>query len=248
METLSGAQLSFCAAVFVAAYAVRGGTGFGGGAFAVPLLAFTLPVPIAVSVVALLNIANSMGMVRRDWRKIVWPELKRLLPYTLVGIAAGLYLLAVIDEGPLRHALGVFLIVYSTYALITAGSSPGVSARWRAALAAGTGSVGGFIGVIFGGASGAVYAIYLNVLKLDKDAFRVTVTTVILIGLFARIAGYASLGFYGVSAWIVLAAAVPGMIVGSWLGDRLVRRFDQKQFGRFVAATLMASGVALLLK
>jgi uncharacterized membrane protein YfcA len=46
----------------------------------------------------------------------------------------------------------------------------------------------------------------------------------------------------------MLAAAIPTMFLGAWLGDRLVRRLDQKKFGRFVGAVLLVSGLALVLR
>lgn len=42
MEALGPAQLVFCALVVMAAFAVRGTTGFGGNAIAVPLLTLVL--------------------------------------------------------------------------------------------------------------------------------------------------------------------------------------------------------------
>jgi uncharacterized membrane protein YfcA len=233
--------------VLTAAFTVRGGTGFGAATIAVPMLAFVLPIAIAVSVVAVLTALNSVGMVRRDWRKIDWQELRRLLPYTLAGIGAGLYLMATLDEKSLRHALGAFLVVYSLYAMC-AGDHRTLPVRWHTPLAATTGATGGFCGALFGGAAGPIYAIYLNVLELDKDAFRVTITAVILVGLCARITGYAGLGFYGPTALLLVAAAMPMMMFGSWLGDRVLQRLDQKKFGRFVGCLLLASGVTYLLK
>jgi uncharacterized protein len=248
MEALSPLHIGFCALVLTAAFTVRGGTGFGSATIAVPMLAFVMPIGAAVAVVAALNIINSLGMVKRDWRKIAWPQLKRLLPYTMAGIAAGLYLMAILDDSVLRHALGLFLIAYSIYALAWGSSKSEVSERWHTPLAATTGTIGGFFGALFGGATGPIYAIYLNVLKLDKEAFRVTVTTVILIGLFARISGYAGLGFYDGAVLVMLLAAFPTMFLGAWLGDRVVQRLDQKKFGRFVGCTLLVSGVALVIK
>jgi uncharacterized membrane protein YfcA len=147
----------------------------------------------------------------------------------------------------LRHGLGAFLVVYSLYAML-ARQRKTVPLRWHAPLAATTGAMGGFCGTLFGGATGPIYAIYLNVLELDKEAFRVTITAVILIGLFARITGYAGLGFYGSSTAFLVLGAVPLMMAGSWLGERMLQRFDQKKFGRCVGCLLLASGVTYLLK
>jgi uncharacterized membrane protein YfcA len=61
-------------------------------------------------------------------------------------------------------------------------------------------------------------------------------------------AGYASYGFYGGSTITLLAVGLPLVIVGSWLGDRLVRGFSAQTFGWLVGGLVLLSGVALLLK
>jgi uncharacterized protein len=246
MATLTFYQTLFCVFVLIGAFAVRGGTGFGAATVAVPLLALAVPVAIAVPVIAVLNVVNSAGMIRRDWRRIAWPVLLRLTPYTLLGIAVGLYVMSSIDEASLSRALGIFLLVYAPYAMWTAGRPLDLSPRWRTPLAVTAGTVGGFIGALFGGATGVIYAAYLNLLRLEKDVFRVTVTTIIVVGLLARTGGYAGLGLYDQTALFLLAAALPLMVLGSWLGDRVVQRFNEKKFGQLVGGVLLITGAALV--
>jgi uncharacterized membrane protein YfcA len=41
---------------------------------------------------------------------------------------------------------------------------------------------------------------------------------------------------------------LPLVVIGSWLGDRVIRRVDPYIFGRLVGGLIMLSGVALLVK
>ncbi|MCW5604976.1 MAG: sulfite exporter TauE/SafE family protein [Burkholderiales bacterium] len=248
MEALGTPQLVFCALVVMLAFAVRGGAGFGGGAIAVPLLALVLPLQVVVSAVAVLNMLSSVGHGVRDWRGIVWREILRLIPYTLLGVGIGLYLLAKLDPKPLSRALGIFVVLYALYSMTVAGRALAVSARWRGWLCAATGTSAGFIGTLFGGAAGPLYVVYLNALKFDRDAFRVTITTIMLFQGLARITGYAGLGFYNAATLTLLAAALPVMLIGSWFGMRIVQRFDQARFSFAVGCVLMVSGFALIFK
>lgn len=243
---VSTTYILFCAAALMVAFGVRGGTGFGGATLAVPALAFALPTAMAVSIVAVLSTVNSIDIVRRDWRNIDWSELRRLLPYTLAGIATGLYFMSSLDDRALRQALGIFLIIYSGYTLLRGGAMTVVSDRWCRPLAATTGTIGGFLGALFGAAAGSIYAIYLNVRQLDKRVFRVTITSIMLIGLLVRVGGYAELGFYGLLPLLVIAAGLPMMFLGSWLGDRLTDKLNTKNFGRVIGAVVLCSGVGLL--
>ena len=85
-------------------------------------------------------------------------------------------------------------------------------------------------------------------LRMERIALRVTMSAVVLIGGFARLAGNASYGFYKGSTIMLLAIGLPLVIVGSWLGDRLARWLSIRTFSRVVGVLVLLSGVALLLK
>jgi uncharacterized membrane protein YfcA len=83
---------------------------------------------------------------------------------------------------------------------------------------------------------------------MNKEVFRVTMSTVMLVSVAARITGYASFGFYGRSTMTLLALGLPLVFVGSWLGERLAQRLDPQRFGSLVGGLVFLSGVALLLR
>ena len=153
-----------------------------------------------------------------------------------------------LDEHALRRGLGVFLILYSLYTLATAKACRVFPARWRGALAAGAGIAGGLLGTLFGAGVGPIYVVYFNSLRLEREIFRVTMSTVVLLGGAARIVGYASFGFYETSSLALIAIGLPLVVVGSWLGDRVVRRLDPHLFSWLIGGLILLSGVGLLLK
>lgn len=248
MASLSAFGLAFYVLVMTGAFAVRSAAGFGAVLVAVPMLAFVMPVSMAVSVTTVLTATASMSQMRRDWQKIAWRQVLLISFYTVIGIAIGFYFISILDEHALRRGLGVFLMIYSVYAVWTANTPMILPARWHDALAAGAGVAGGLVGALFGGGVGPIYVVYFNTLRLDRYVFRVTMSTVTLLGGAARIAGYASFGFYGHTAFKLIAAGLPLVLVGSWLGDRLVRRLDPRTFCRFVGGLIFLSGAALVLK
>jgi uncharacterized membrane protein YfcA len=248
MGSLSFFGLAFYALVLIGAFAVRSAAGFGAVLIAVPMLAFVLPVPTAVSVATALTAVTSVRHVHRDWRLIAWRQFAFISLYTIIGIGLGFYFLKILDEHTLRRGLGVFLILYSVYVFCTGGVSPALPARWHGALAACTGIAGGFLGALFGGGVGPIYVIYFNILRLEREVFRVTMTTAMLVGGTARIAGYASFGFYGGPTLALLAFGLPLVGIGSWVGDRLVHSLDPRLFSFFVGGLVLLSGAALLLR
>ena len=106
----------------------------------------------------------------------------------------------------------------------------------------------GLVGTLFGGAAGPLYAIYLNALQLDKERFRVTITTILMVQALLRIGGYLTLGFYDQPTLIMLAAALPLVWIGARIGERVAMRIRQHTFNAVVGALLMLSGALLLFK
>src|SRR5579864_7704382 len=98
MASLSSLDLAFYVLVLIGAFAVRSAAGFGAGLIAVPMLAFVLPVPTALSVATALTTLTSVQQVSRDWRHVVWRQFAILVFYTIVGIGLGLYFKKLLDE------------------------------------------------------------------------------------------------------------------------------------------------------
>ena len=248
METLGPLELAFAALVLVTAYAVRGTAGFGGQTLAVPLIVLVLPLPTVLSTVAVLTAISSIGHWMRDWGRIDWREIARLLPYSLAGVLAGLYVLHQVDVRTLTRILGVFIILYAIFVLVTATRPLRIAGRYLGAARAVFGALAGAASAAFGAGSGPLYAIYFNQLRMERDVFRVTITTILAFQAFLRIAGYAQLGFYDLNVLLLVAAGVPTVIIGARIGNWLAGRLEQHWFDRGIGALLLVSGVALLFK
>jgi len=248
VSSLSLFGLAFYMLVMTGAFAVRSAAGFGAVLIAMPMLAFVLPVSTAVSVTTALTAITSVQHVGRHWHRVAWGHFAIISFYSAIGIGVGFYFINLLNEEALRRSLGLFLIVFALYALATAKVSPVLPASWRRALAAGTGVAGGILGTLFGAGVGPIYVIYFNTLRMEREIFRVTMAMVVLLGGAARIAGYARLGFYEGSSITLIAIGLPLVVVGSWLGERVIRRLDPVRFCWLVGGLVLLSGIALLVK
>lgn len=246
--SLSFSGLAFYMLVMTGAFTVRSAAGFGAVLIAMPMLAFVLPISTAVSVTTALTAMTSVHQVSRHWRRVAWPHFAVMAFYSAIGIGLGFYFITMLDEHTMRRGLGVFLILYSLYAMATAGAPPVLPARWRRALAVCTGISGGLLGTLFGAGVGPIYVVYFNTLRMEREIFRVTMATVVLLGGAARIAGYARLGLYEGSSAELIAIGLPLVILGSWLGDKVISKLDPRKFGWLVGVLIFLSGVALLVK
>lgn len=242
---LSAVALAWSAAVIFGAFIVRGMSGFGAGLVATPLLSFVMPVHVAVPMCGLLVFCLFVFLFIRDWREVVWRELKLLAAPTLLGVAAGLLLFKSLDNRWLLMLLGTFLIIYATYMLLVhAFGMPGFrcSERWAFPLGLG----GSFIDTLFGGGGGTLVVIYMHARGFAGMAFRATLAVLWFIEMVARIGGYAWAGYYTSSTLALVGLLLPMMAVGNWVGERIGDRISQRTFARVLAVLLLASGVAML--
>ena len=153
----------YSAAVVFVAYLVRGVAGFGSGLIAVPLLTLISPVTAVVPVVVSLDYIASASQSVRNLDDIAWREQVVLLPFMLIGILGGLYLLTVVPTWVLAKTLGVFVIAFGIYQLL-----PLRPARGSRIAATYCGILGGLLGTLFG-TGGPFYAIYLNLRAARSD-------------------------------------------------------------------------------
>ena len=238
-------QLAWCALVIVAAYTLRGATGFGAGVVAIPLLVLVLPLRAVIPVITTLGILASFGQTVREFRHVEWRGVRGLLVPTLLGAGAGLWLFQALHPEMLRDALALFIIGYAVWSVAPRKARLRAPRVWLAPLA---GAGGGLVSTLFGGMAGPIFVIYLNALNLDKTRFRATMSAILFLLALLRAAGYGSLGFYDARVFALLGLLVPVMALGMVFGEHVHHGIDETLFKRVVALLLVASGIGLLLK
>jgi uncharacterized protein len=247
MPGLDAFQLAWIAGSVFTAFVVRGISGFGAGMIAVPLLAFVIPLQLAVPLCSLLVFVLFVILVIRDRREIVWGELRLLLPPTIAGALAGLWLFAVLDNRMLVLMLGGFLVLYSIYMLaVGVLGLPQLRCSQRWALP--VGFLGAFFDTLFGGGGGTLVVIYINARGIGRAGFRATVAALWFAEMVARIGGYAWAGFYDRGTVLLFVLLLPLMWIATIVGEKLGNRVNSETFSRLLALMLLASGTSLLLK
>ncbi len=232
----------YAAMVLFIAYLVRGVAGFGSGLISVPLLALRFPVTVVVPLVVFLDYIGSASQGLSNRQHIAWREQLPLIPFTLLGVGAGLFLLKVITAPVITKALGAFVIIYAVYQLL-----PLPVLQGSRLLVGPFGFLGGFIGTLFG-TGGPFYVIYFGLRQMERSVFRATFALNFLIDGAIRLTAYASVGFFHPQVLLSLLAALPVVAVALFLGGRIQTGFAQTDFQRFISVLLLGSGIVLLLK
>ena len=247
MSNLSALELAYCAVVTLLAYALRGSTGFG-GAVGMPLLALVLPIKILIPVWTLLGFASSVAILGRDRQHVARRDFMAFLPWCLVGIAIGLYLFKTLDARNLARGLGVLVLIYASYSL---WATPRPAPRWHwlpRAIGPAAAMLSGAVGALFGTMASIFFVMYLDARALVKDEFRATLSAMLLTLSLVRGIGYYAVGEFTRDAWITFAAALPLMLIGVYIGDRIQVNLSERTFRRIVCITLFLCGIPLLLK
>lgn len=236
------AALLYAGAVLFVAYLVRGIAGFGSGLVAVPLLALRFPVTVVVPLVVVLDYIGSASQGVKNRAHIVWQDQLPLMPFSLLGVAGGSFLLSTMSKPGLGKALGGFVLLYAIYQLL-----PLPALHGSRLFAIPCGLLGGLIGTLFG-TGGPLYAMYFNLRHMAKDTFRATFASNFLIDGAVRLTAYASAGLLHGTLLISLLAALPVAGAGLYVGGRVHTGCSQETFKRLISILLLGSGMALLLK
>lgn len=247
MLDLSPLELAWCALVLLAAYGLRGSTGFG-GSVGMPLLALVVPIKILVPAWTLLGFVSSVAILGKDRRHVDVRKVLVFIPWCALGVVVGLYFFTTLDSRTLLRALGVMVLGYAGYYFWTtlrADASGAASPRWLSPVAA---WLAGVVGALFGAMATVFFAMYLDVKSMAKTAFRATVSAMLLVLCIGRGVGYWAAGEFTRDVWVAFAAALPLMFLGIWIGDRVHVRLSELAFKRVVCAVLVICGIPLLLR
>jgi uncharacterized protein len=228
------------------AYSARGASGFG-AAVALPLLGLVLPLKLLVPAWTLIAAVAGTALMGSDRHKVLWWEIGKLVPGTLIGVALGLMVFTRLSSDTLAIWIGGFVLAYGAYSLwATFGAAKPYLPPRTAALIGGI--LGGATGTVVGTFGSTFYAIYFDAIKLGKDHYRATMTAILLTLSLARGTGYFVVGEFTRDVLIVAAMLMPPMFVGIFVGNRIHHGMSETVFRRTVACALIVSGLALLLK
>lgn len=228
--------------VFVATL-VRSTFGFGESLVAVPLLIFFIPIEIAVPLSVLLSSFIAAIVIVQDRKKIHFYSAKWLILFALLGIPIGLLLLLYGNENGVKASLGLLIILYAAYSLLSKNTFR-LKTDHKAWLFA-----CGFLSGIFGGAyglNGPPLVIYGNLQQWTATHFRATLQAYFLpASLIAMLAyWYNDLWTSKVTYYFLISipVAIPAIFIGRYFN----RRLKDQTFLKYVYIGLIGIGTLLL--
>ena len=240
--------MSTAASVFLFLGALAGGFVFGLAGFGTALMAlgiwlYVLPPSIAVPLVLICSVVGQTSTLPSMWRTfdltLFWP----FLIGGLAGMPLGTMLIAHADPQIYKLSIGVLLLVFPI-ALYFQRTPTAFSFGGRPADAA-IGFAGGILGGL-AGLSGPLPILWASLRGWGKDERRGIFQTFNWTVLAAALYVQAATGFVDLQViWLALLA-LPGTILGAWLGARVYRALSDRNFRDVVLGLLFLSGVGLV--
>ena len=236
-------ELLVLAPVAFAGSVIFGLTGFGAALITIPIATHVVPLPFALALFVLMDLANALRIGFENPRNAVRIEWTRMVPMILAGTAAGVTLLVNLPRQMATLALGVFVITFALYSLKKHGES---RARLKAGWAWVAGFAGGITSTVFG-AGGPPYAMYLSQRWLTKEQYRATLGLATLTSISLRTLAFLLTGtLLDARVWLYALAVVPAGLLGLWAAGHIFRRISGAALMRVVALLLLASGASLI--
>jgi uncharacterized membrane protein YfcA len=223
----------------------KGGFGGGLGTAAVPLMALVIsPVQAAAILLPILCVMDIVALwkFRGKW---LWPELKVLLPASLIGILVGALLFEYMSTAVVRLIVGSVAIAFTVHFWINKQLSKSRElADYPRSYGIIGGSVAGFTSFV-AHSGGPPISMYLLRRPLDRTDFAATSIVFFAVVNYAKLIPYGLLGQFSAdnlatSAALVVLAPI-GVLIGAWMHKRVSDDF----FFAFVYVLLFAVGIKL---
>lgn len=240
LDTTAPLALAGTALALLAAAILRSFAGFGFALVAVPLTSMALPPSRSVPVVFLLQLIIGALDTARHYRSFD----RSFITMALVACATtplGVYLLAIASPGMARLTIAVMMLC-------------GVMLLWRPRLLPlhanhGFGAVAGVgVGLCNGMAAmpGPPAIAYSLLTNMPADQARKSLMVLFFITALAGVPSAMAFGIADTATFALAAASMPVIILGSWIGEMLFRRYGTRTFRSVALLTLIGTALAML--
>jgi uncharacterized membrane protein YfcA len=226
------------------AYVILGISGFGSALVTIPLLVHFMPLQVVVPLVVMVDFLATATTGLRFRADVEVAEMKMVVPPMIIGVLAGVTLLATLPKQATVILLGGFITLYGLYRLLAKASTTPLSRWWGIP----TGFTGGLVGGLFG-VGGPIYAAYMAARIQDTTRMRATLSAIFSVSTGFRLTVFVISGLMLQSdVWWAALLLLPSMLIGLPIGHRLHTRLTPNQVGRFISVLLIISGISLLWK
>jgi uncharacterized membrane protein YfcA len=221
----------------------RSALGFGDALIAMPLLALVLGMQTATPLVAMGASTIAFTILLKSWRKVEIQAAWRLVISTWIGIPIGVYFLTAAPEGIVKTILGIFIIGFGLYNLISPNLPQLTTERWAL--------ITGLFAGILGGAyntNGPPVVIYGLLRRWDPDKFRATLQGYFLPAGGAILISHGLAGMWTPPVVRLYLYSLPVILIAIFLGEKVNQIIPKGKFDKIIYGFLVIIGIFLIFR
>lgn len=224
----------------------KGGFGGGLGVVSVPLMALVIsPVQAAAILLPILCVMDLFA-VRRFHGQWVRPELRTLVPASLIGIGIGALLFGYMSAAVIRLIIGSIAVVFALHYWSGMRSTrPNERTDFPRSFGLVSGAIAGFTSFV-AHAGGPPVSMYLLRRSLGKTEFVATAVFFFTVVNYVKLIPYGWLGQLDTSNLMTAAVLSPLAPVGIEIGHYLHKRISDRFFFRLMYLMLFTVGAKLI--
>ncbi len=230
-------------AAFLVGFSKTGISGF--TLLVIPILATVFGGRDSTGILLPMLIIGDVFAVAYYHRHAAWKDIVRLLPWTMVGILAGILVGGLINDRQFKLMIAVIILLCLVLLIRTELKGEGVPFTGRKWFAPLTGIASGFATMI-GNAAGPLFSLYLLAKGAKKNDYMGTFAWFFLIVNMTKLPLQA-FAWHNVSLRTLALAGlmIPAITLGALLGAAVVKKLNEKPFRLIILGVTAIAAIRL---
>jgi len=217
--------------------------GFGGAVIMLPVLVWAVGIYDAIPILTIAQLIGNLSRVVFNKRELKWPVVGRFALGAVPAAVIGGIIFATAPATALVRLLGVFLIVMVIYRHTRWGKNARLTLRGFVPLGAASGILSAVLGTV--GPFAAPFFLSYGLIKgayIGTEAMTAAIMHVTKLGVYGS---YALIGIHTLLIGIAIGAV---MILGTYLGKRLLNKVPENIFPYIIEGTMLVAGVLFIIR
>lgn len=236
-------SLALACIVVLAAAFVRAYFGFGDALLAMPLLSSLFDPRLVAPIIALDGFLISVYILRKSKGSFKAAKINKLTVFAILGVPFGVYFLINAQLFAIKIVLAIVVVFYAVFKLINPNALQLKNDKYAFVFGLISGALGGAYNV-----KGPPIVVYGAARGWKASEFRVLLQGVFLPTTIFIILFQGFEGLWTKETAELSAAALPFIVLGCALGNRLQKKTDPEKFAKYVYYALAIVGLFLLSK